>query len=358
MDSSRTVYHPRPPIPRLQYTSTHVRPIETTSTAAINPLPSLQVNYLTGVASDLLTQRGTLAVIGFGEAQEDPDDPRFVRVGLDPSKSECFEVWRCAGSVASGRQGALRWSSDADYLFFAIEVDESEAGGIDAAGEQAYAAVCRLIAEHRFGNGQHGHILRLWNYLDAINEGEGDDERYRHFCSGRARGLSPGARNGYSAATAIGRRDGRRILQVYGLAAREEGVAIENPRQVSAWSYPRQYGPVSPTFARATRTPAGQLLVSGTASVVGHQSQHVGDTLAQLDETLRNLDSLLAAAGPHIASRGIDAALLKVYLREPAEVQAVEQHLRERLPGQVGLLILLGDICRSDLRIEIDGIQG
>src|SRR5690606_36947744 len=129
-----------------------------------------------------------------------------------------------------------------------------------------------------------------------------------------------------------------------------------NPRQVSAWSYPRQYGPVAPTFARATRTPADQLLVSGTAAVVGHQSQHVGDTLAQLDETLRNLDSLLAAAGPHIASRGIHAALLKVYLREPTEAQAVERHLRQRLPDQVGLLILHGDICRRDLRIEIDGI--
>lgn len=335
-----------------------MRPIETTSPRAIDSLPSLQVNYVRGAASDLLAQPGTLAVIGFGEAKGDSDDPRFMRVGLEPTESECFEVWRCEEPVASGRQDALRWSSDGNYLFFAVEIDEAEAGDLDAAAEQAYAAICRLIAGHRFSDGRHGHILRLWNYMDAINEGDGDDERYRHFCSGRARGLSPAARNGYSAATAIGRRDGIRTLQVYGLAAREEGVAVENPRQVSAWSYPRQYGPVAPTFARATRTPAGQLLVSGTASVVGHQSKHAGDTLAQLEETLRNLDSLLAAAGPPIASRGIDAALLKVYLREPAEAQEIEQQLRSRFPGQVGLLILLGDICRSDLRIEIDGIQG
>ena len=335
-----------------------MRPIETTSAAAIDSLPSLQVSYQSGIAGELLMQPGTLAVIGFGQAQGDPDDPRFVRVGLEPTESGVFEVWRCTGPVACGRLDALRWSSDGNYLFFAVEIDESAAGGIDAAAEKAYAAVCQLIAEHRFADGGHGHILRLWNYLDAINEGEGDNERYRHFCSGRARGLNPAARNGYSAATAIGCRDGKRTLQVYGLAAREEGVAVENPRQISAWSYPRQYGPVSPTFARATRTPAGQLLVSGTASVVGHQSQHVGDTLAQLDETLRNLDSLLAAAGPQIASRGMDAALLKVYLRDPAEARAVEQHLRQRLPGQAGLLILLSDICRRDLRIEIDGIQG
>ncbi len=358
MNSGRAVYHPRPPTPRLQPTITHVRPIETTSIAAIDPLPSLQVNYVNGIAGELLAQPGTLAVIGFGEAQADPHDPRFVRVGLEPIERGRFEVWHCAEPIACGRQDMLRWSSDGHYLFFAVEINEAEAGDIEAAAEQAYAAICRLIAGHRFADGGHGHILRLWNYLDAINEGEGDNERYRHFCSGRARGLNASTRNGYSAATAIGCRNGKRVLQVYGLAARKEGVAVENPRQVSAWSYPRQYGPVAPTFARATRTSIGQLLVSGTAAVVGHQSQHAGDTLAQLDETLRNLDSLLAAAGPCIASRGIDAILLKVYLREAAEAQVVEQHLRQRLPGQVGLLILLGDICRSDLRIEIDGIQG
>lgn len=324
----------------------------------INSLPLLQVKYAKGTAGEWLAQPGTLAVIGFGQAQHDVEDPRFVRVDLEPTESGWFEVWQCTGPVACGRQDALRWSSDDNYLFFAVEIEESEAGGIDAAAECAYTAICRLIAGHRFADGGQSHILRLWNYMDAINEGEGDNERYRHFCSGRARGLNPSARNGYSAATAIGCRDGRRILQVYGLAAREEGVAIENPRQVSAWSYPRQYGPVAPTFARATRTPAGQLLVSGTAAVVGHQSQHLGDTLAQLDETLRNLDSLLAAAGPHIASQGIDATLLKVYLREPADATAVEQHLRHHLPGQSAPLILIGDICRQDLRIEIDGILG
>ena len=335
-----------------------MRLIDSTSAAAIAPLPSLQVRYAEGTAADLLAQPGILALIGFGPAQGDPDDPRFVRVGLEPTEAGRFEVWRGGQPVRCGRHGALRWSSDGNYLFFAIEIDEAAVGGIEAAAEQAYAAVCQLIATHRFADGGPGHILRLWNYMDAINEGRGDDERYRHFCCGRARGLDPAARNGYSAATAIGRRDGKRVLQVYGLAAREEGVAIENPRQVSAWSYPRQYGPVAPTFARATRTPAGQLLVSGTASVVGHQSRHAGDTLAQLDETLRNLDSLLVAAGPCIAARGINAALLKVYLREPAEAAAVEQRLRRHLADPVGLLILLGDICRSDLRIEIDGIQG
>ena len=329
---------------------------ETTSAKAIAALPPLAVGYAEGDIGRLLDQSNVLAVIGFGSGAGSSDDPRYLCVGLEPAETGQFEVWQSSSAVVSGRTDLLRWSSDGDYLFFAVEIDETQTGDLDAAAESAYAAICHLIATHRFSDGQPGHILRLWNYLDAINEGEGDEERYRHFCAGRARGLTVSARNGYSAATAIGRRDGRRVLQVYGLAAREAGVAVENPRQLSAWSYPRQYGPVAPTFARATRTAANQLLVSGTAAVLGHQSQHAGDTLAQLDETLRNLDSLLTAAGPDIATRGIGATLLKVYLRDSAEAAAVESHLRERLPGLGNMIILISDICRSDLRIEIDGI--
>ncbi|MGB0132989.1 pteridine-dependent deoxygenase [Dokdonella sp.] len=320
-------------------------------------MPPLQASYDTGRLADLLAEPDVLAVIGFGPSSEDSKDPRFLHIGLEQAGSNRYEVWRGVGPVRSGIEGNARWSSDDTYLFFAIEIDEDTVGGIDAAGELAYAEVCSLLEQRRFEDGTRPHILRLWNYMDAINEGEGDDERYRHFCSGRARGITPATRNGYSAATAIGRRDGVRVLQVYGLAARESGIAVENPRQVSAWSYPRQYGPVAPTFARATRTPADQLLVSGTAAVVGHASVHADDTFAQLEETLLNLESLLDAAGSGIANRGLAATLLKVYLRDPAEAKALEQHMHARCPKLIDSIILFGDICRSDLRIEIDGIQ-
>jgi chorismate lyase/3-hydroxybenzoate synthase len=88
--------------------------------------------------------------------------------------------------------------------------------------------------------------------MDAITEGHGDDERYRRFCVGRARGIGrdlvPGE---LPAATAIGhpRHGGR--FQLYWLAARNAGTPLENPRQTQAWRYPRQYGPAGTGFARA-----------------------------------------------------------------------------------------------------------
>ncbi len=362
MICSIAVYHPRPPdlaalpVPGSQFPD--VRLSENTSTPAVRALSPLRVEYVNADLTALLAEPDVLAVIGFGASAPLEDDPRCLRIGLEPALNGRFEVWRGHAPVRRGRDGAVRWSSDGDYLFFAIDVDETASGSLEDAAAQAYQEIGSLLDTHRVRTGSPAHVLRLWNYMDAINEGDGDTERYRRFCAGRAHGIGPAARNGYSAATAIGRRDGIRVLQVYGLAARLAGVAVENPRQLSAWSYPRQYGPVAPTFARATRTPANQLLVSGTAAVVGHSSQHVGDTLAQLDETLLNLTSLFDAAGTEIAERGFAASLLKVYLRNPADAAQVERRLHERACGLPAPLVLVGDICRNDLRLEIDGIQG
>ena len=354
------MYHPRPPghVPLLPDAPiSAVQPSAKTDLQA-QSLPPLRVSYEHARADQVLAQPDVLAVLGFGPGVVAVDDARFLRVCLAPIGDAPLEVWRTRAPVRSGFDGDIRWSSDDNYLFFAIEVDEQAAGGADAAAERAYRDIAGLLARQRLAGGVQAQVLRLWNYLDAINDGIGDDERYRHFCSGRARGIVESARNGFSAATAIGRRDGVRVLQVYGLAARLAGIAVENPRQLSAWRYPREYGPTAPTFARATRTAADQLLVSGTAAVVGHASQHGGDTLAQIDETLINLDHLLEAAGAECAQRGASTMMLKAYVRDGADASAVAASIRARHPDLGGLLLLAGDICRRELRVEVDGIQG
>jgi chorismate lyase/3-hydroxybenzoate synthase len=128
---------------------------------------------------------------------------------------------------------------------------------------------------------------------------------------------------------------------------------VENPRQVSAWRYPRQYGRTPPSFARAMALPAQDALaISGTAAVVGHASAHQDDLEAQLNETLTNLEALLASAG---MSTGFDTqSPLKAYLRHPTDAPHIRDFLQSRLPG-VPVLLLQGDICRQELLVEIDG---
>jgi chorismate lyase / 3-hydroxybenzoate synthase len=325
--------------------------------AAIRPLPlgpmaRLGIAYRAETVAVALARADTLAAISFGLGVAAGDEPRHIDVPLQPiaGQSALIEVWQVESEVARGRDGEVAWAEGGGYLLLHLRLDESESGGLTAASARAYRRLRELAVRRG-----HSHLLRAWNYLADINQGTGDDERYRHFSIGRAEGIAELPAAAYPAATAIGRLDGRRELLVYLLAATQAGTPIENPRQVSAYRYPREYGPVPPSFARAMRlaTAAPTLLISGTASVVGHASRH-DDAARQAAETLCNLDSLVQAAGlgPQLAASG---ACLKAYVRHRGDAS----HLRAALAG-AGLppdrvLLLHGDICRAELLLEIDG---
>jgi chorismate lyase/3-hydroxybenzoate synthase len=276
------------------------------------------------------------------------DDPRWLRVALEPLGPELEEVWEVEAEVTFGREGDLRWSRGGGWLFAAVECREADHGGAEGAAAHAYGLLTGFVAA-----GDEQHVQRIWNYLGAINDGAGDDERYKHFCTGRIRGMGDVFAQGFPAATAIGHHADPGLLQVYLLATDRPGTRVENPRQVSAWRYPRQYGRTPPSFARATLLPAEDVLaISGTAAVVGHASAHAGDIAAQLGETLRNLDVLLETGG---LPAGFDRlAPLKVYVRHPRDEAMVRAFATRHLP-EAPLLLVHGDICRAELLVEIDG---
>ncbi len=313
------------------------------------------VDYTT-LAPESTLPRDVLAAVVFGDSTRAPSDPRCVRVGLTPLEgASTVELWRASGRVETGREGLIRFAVDADHLAGSLELDEREEGGLAAAAERAYAAL-----RHFQSGSAHPHLLRAWNYFDAINRGSSDDERYKQFCLGRARGLAPWSASRFPAASAVGRRDGEPKLQVFFLAGRARGVPLENPRQLSAYHYPRRYGPAAPTFARAMLAGPRLLLISGTASIVGHASRHAGSLIAQIDESLANLQSMLAhaaAANPSISPRWGERTLLKVYLRDGAAAGEAAAHLAGRLPPGVRCLTLEADICRSELLVEIECVH-
>lgn len=308
-----------------------------------------RVSYRMASAASVLAEPGMLAVFGFGDDAPRHDDPRYLQVPLDAIDSPVpLELWQVDGPVTSGQQDALHWSAGDGWLFVSTELDEREHGGAAATAELAYQRLHQWVASR-----PEQHVLRVWNYLGAINRGEGDAERYKHFCDGRASGMGDFFAEGFPAATAIGHLGDANRLQIYLLACDQPGQRVENPRQVSAWRYPRQYGRTPPSFARAMSMPANDALaISGTAAVVGHASAHQDDLDAQLAETMVNLDALLANAG---MNSGFDShSPLKAYVRHAADASRVRQFIETRLPG-VPVLLLHGDICRSELLFEIDG---
>ncbi|MFD0738716.1 pteridine-dependent deoxygenase [Lysobacter koreensis] len=333
---------------------------------ASGPHARLQVDYSDETLDALLAAPDTLAVFGFGHAAPRADDPRYLRVALEPHGGAApLEVWRGGAPVARGREHGIAWAEDGALQFGALQLDEADGDGIDGIGEAAYRRLLAFTAARGYP-----HLLRIWNYFDAITDGDGDAERYKRFCVGRARGLGDVPAGTLPAATAIGRptdtpaRDSADAsqagsLQVYWLASRTPGTPLENPRQLSAYRYPRVYGPQPPSFARALLPPEPMpLLLSGTAAIVGHESRHADCVATQVDETLANFDSLIAAARlqrPSLPARFGPGTRLKVYVRDHDELAAVAALLDARLGADVPRIVLHANVCRRELRVEIDG---
>jgi len=145
------------------------------------------------------------------------------------------------------------------------------------------------------------------------------------------------------------------------IASRCKAAYFENPRQVSAFRYPPQYGPKSPSFARASRVELGGealIVVSGTASIVGHASLHVDDVRAQVDETVENLRLVYgAAAGGEIKCLGaVRGALYRIYVKCPADLDPIRERFVPQIASDASCLWLRGDICRDELLVEVEMI--
>lgn len=301
----------------------------------------------------------TLAAIRFDQAPAlDLSQPRLIQVGLPPlADSDRIEIWRSPIPVEAGTDGIFNFTRSEELLLVHALIDENDFDSLEDAVEHLYREFFATLE-----NQGYPHQLRIWNYFHDINRETPGLERYRSFCIGRHRVLEaiPEFEGTLPAATAIGSHAPG--LQLYALAAREPGVQIENPRQISAFNYPEQYGPRSPSFSRATvKRWAGQdhFYISGTASIVGHESRHTEDAVQQLDEIIANIDALLGEAH-RVSGLGLasptELSLLKVYVRNPSEIEAIRTRVEQHLGSSVPVIYLHGDICRSDLLVEIEAL--
>lgn len=210
--------------------------------------------------------------------------------------------------------------------------------------------------------------IRFWNFVPGPGEPMGDGlDRYMVFNAGRFRGYaewlctSNEFRRLLPTASAVGVISDD--LVIYCLASDTRGTPVENPRQKPAYQYSTRYGPMPPCFSRATIATVNgdrRLLVGGTASIVGEDSLHEGDVDAQLEETLRNLEALIDAAGSNAAS-GSTTALsrlldLRVYVSRQEDAARIRSALAARCPRAERIELTIARVCRPELLLEIEGI--
>ncbi len=290
-----------------------------------------------------------LAVVDFDANATTPaSDPRCVTIPLAASGTN-REIWTSPEPVqTTGQIDDLRFARTRSITMGSIVLPDTESD-VEHIAERLYSTLLEGL-----GTVCHRHLWRVWNYFPRITHGHGDRERYRRFSVGRARALCAAGidETTLPPATAIGTQTGPWVVTF--VAGEMPCRPIENPRQLSAYRYPRQYGPVSPSFARAalvghTQQPSA-LIVSGTASIVGHETRHPARWPSQLNEIRQNISSLLSQAEIEQPP-----SHLRLYARPHLPLEAIQAALGKHWGSSVPTVALQGDICRPDLLLEVEG---
>ncbi len=293
--------------------------------------------------------------------REDVDYPLICVPIPQLRKPLVKEVWLSPTSVEYRQFADIRFGTNDQVLFGYTRVALADTGAaLEKQIRHRYDAILELL-----GSRGYAHLIRVWNYLPRIGDDIEGMECYRRFCRARHDAfeafyeeLIPNL-----PATSVLGSSGPDLQMVF-VAGRSPPCHYENPRQVSAYHYPQKYGPKSPLFARATLVQWHQeqaVFISGTASIVGHESQHRGDARAQAEEILRNIEALIydVANSNMPAVPGLGAIRhLRVYLRNPRDLGTVRQVVERRLGGPAEVIYLHASICRQELLVEMEALLG
>lgn len=245
--------------------------------------------------------------------------------------------------------------------------------------ERSFDAFSRMRAEVE-GNGfLFPQVFRTWLYQGHIVLEEGETQRYKELNRARSdffygtrfleerlpKGIDLGAI--YPASTGIGADDVDVAMSCLALKTERDDVVfapLENPNQTPAFDYSDFYSPKSPKFSRAMALSfngRATVFVSGTASIVEQKTVCGGDVVGQTNQTLANIEALIA--GSNLSRYGIqgfdaslsDLAVARVYIKNRKDYAAVRAICEKRLEN-VPVVYAYADVCRDDLLVEIEGV--
>lgn len=264
------------------------------------------------------------------------------------------EAWYSFRPISYGQKGNIRFSQADNFIFGVISLEETDPHALEKLTAEGYSELLEFLKESGFHE-----IWRLWNHFSDINSDSSGLERYRRFNIGRqlafdrAEGLVKGR---MPAASAVGVRSGPLTIAFF--AGKSSPKLVENPAQVSAYDYPSIYGPQSPSFSRGAVVNLGSndlLLISGTASIKGHETVNIGDPYEQTLTALHNIQLVVEAAKSHYEyCIDLPGMYYRVYVRNPTDLTEVQRAVAHFLGHKVQIHYVQADICRRDLLVEIE----
>jgi enamine deaminase RidA (YjgF/YER057c/UK114 family) len=224
------------------------------------------------------------------------------------------------------------------------------------------------------------NVVRQWNYIEKILDINYQKQHilqnYQVFNDVRSHHYSNNSFwNGYPAATGIGTNAGGVVLEFVAVSHSPEVriIAIKNPRQFNAYTYSEEVligkpvsptdGKTSPKFERAkfvSFQDRAQVYISGTAAIIGQDSNPEQNAQEQTITTIENIQQLISEMNLQrhdidLKSGKLMLAYLRVYIKNSNSVKEVKSVCEKYFP-QVPILYLISDICRKELLVEIEGV--
>jgi enamine deaminase RidA (YjgF/YER057c/UK114 family) len=289
------------------------------------------------------------------------------------------ELWALGGpEVAVKRFGAHLLAVESNGIRWIHCGGIRGLGGREGAYAESLSAFGQMQQHLTTAGVGFDQVVRTWLYVNQITSGAEGHQRYQELNRARTdfySGFRLCARNRaswalertYPASTGIGTRGASITMSCMALDSQRPDVfllPLENPQQTSAYNYQSKYSPQSPKFSRAMAVVQGHFistLVSGTASIVNAQTCHIGDISRQTDQTIDNIERLIAH--DNFARHGLpgagatlkDIAKLRVYVKHQRDYEKCRAVCERRLP-RAPAIYLHADVCRPDLLVEIEAV--
>lgn len=268
---------------------------------------------------------------------------------------------------------AVELKNGNQWLFSAQDVDAGETtiGADETAFEKSVERSLTTLfnnLEH-FGFNFH-NFLHTWYYIPQITGYSNQKERYQIFNKYRKEIFTKQSDTNhpvafFPASTGIGCDNV--CVGTSAIAFRSDAPvsahAMENEHQVPAHEYPQQVSIEAPLFSRGMcllSEKSAMIFVSGTASILYAKTVCENDIAGQTHQTIKNIHGLLlqnaikhGLASPVKIGESIQYAT--VYIKREADYPVVKDICRKFF-GEIPILFVKADICRSNLLVEIECI--